>query len=194
MLTHHTELTDDRSASFLHLRLAPTSSTRSHTDLLVSDLPGEWTTDLVSQGRVDRFAFLHRADVIWLVVDGDKLRKPQDRHLVRHRLRLAAERAAAFLSGNKPPLLLVVTRRDHGSLEDVDLAELRAIGEQAGFVADVVEVACFAHGDSDVKPGYGLAPLVARTVDCAPGMQVEPPEALSDATFQLPRIGLTRSY
>ena len=131
-LTDRTELTGDRSASFLHLRLVRSDGASEAVDLLMSDLPGEWTTELIAKRRVDRLAFLKRADVIWLVIDGSEFGRPETRQLSRHRIRLVVARLGTFLSDMKPPLIFVVTRRDEGALEQESLVELRAIGDASG--------------------------------------------------------------
>ena len=192
-LTHHTKLTSDRSASFLHLRIVPSEGAAAAVDLLMSDLPGEWTTELISKRRVDRLAFLKRADVIWLVVDGDRLRQPETRQQLRHRINLLSTRLGTFLDDMKPPLIFVVTRRDHGALERESLAELRALAERTGFDADVVEVASLTDADGDVKPGHGIGDLLAKTTTHPAGAHTLWPEDVVDDTFTLPDIGLTRS-
>src|SRR5206468_4014081 len=58
-LTVHTELGDDRSAGFLHLRLR--SDDGETVDILLPDLPGEWTAALIDSNRVDRLEFLKTA-------------------------------------------------------------------------------------------------------------------------------------
>jgi hypothetical protein len=68
-LTAHTEPAEDRSAGFLHLRLRQVDQ-HDPVDLLLPDLPGEWSTAMVDTSRVDRLEFLQRADVIWLMMDG----------------------------------------------------------------------------------------------------------------------------
>lgn len=191
-LTQHTELTDDRSASFLHLRLARPTGRPDPVDLLLSDLPGEWTTELVSHGRVDRLAFLGRADAIWLVVDGDRLRRQESRQLARHRMELVAARLGTFLSDPKPPMIFVVTRRDRGALEPERLATLHAVGRHAGFDSYVAEVASFAEGEKDVAPGHGLSGLIETTIRCCARTLAPRPERVVDDTAALPEIGLTR--
>src|SRR4029077_3525643 len=78
-LTQHTELADDRTAGFLHLRLRHEESEET-CDFLLPDLPGEWTTSFVDKDRNDRLQFLKRADVIWLMMDGAQLRDTSQRH------------------------------------------------------------------------------------------------------------------
>jgi len=55
-MTSHTELSSDRSPGFMHLRLRQTSTNES-ADILMPDLPGEWTTSLIESNRVDRLNF-----------------------------------------------------------------------------------------------------------------------------------------
>lgn len=191
-LTHHTELTDDRSASFLHLRLVRTSDAGPAADLLMSDLPGEWTTELVAKERVDRLAFLKRADVVWIVIDGSKLRTAATRQLSRHRLDLLVGRLGKLLSDRKPPLIFVVTRRDQGALDDGSLTELHTVGSRSGFDAEVVEVASFAEPSADVVPGHGIEELLRKTTRSPEHKGLLWPDDIVEDALELPRIGLTR--
>lgn len=54
-LTLHTEITDERTAGFLHLRLK--AETGKIVDFLLPDLPGEWSTSLIDSNRTDRLNF-----------------------------------------------------------------------------------------------------------------------------------------
>lgn len=71
-MTMHTEMTDDRRAGFLHLRLVRKSDGR-RVDLALPDLPGEWTTKLVTSAQSDRLEFMKAAEVTWIVLDGRTL-------------------------------------------------------------------------------------------------------------------------
>ena len=192
-LTQHTELTEGRSASFLHLRLARATPDTGAVDILVSDLPGEWTTELMSKQRVDRLSFLKRADVIWLVIDGGRFRRSETRQLARHRVELVVARLRAFLGETRPPLILVVTRRDGGALEQECLSALRAVGETAGFDSDVAEVACFAPETEDVPAGYGIHDLIRKTTEPREATPMLRLEEIVEVEFTLPEIGFTRS-
>ena len=161
-------------------------------DLLMSDLPGEWTTELVSENRVSRLEFLKRADMIWAVLDGDKLRQLETRQVARHRVDLLARRLGAFLMAEKPPLIFVVTRRDHGGLGQDGLAELRGVGTNTGFDTDVVEVACFADKKANARPGQGIGELVEKTAGARLVMGGGQIEDVVDSAFTVPDIGLTR--
>ena len=192
-LTDRTELTGDRSASFLHLRLARTGGSGDPVELLMSDLPGEWTTELITKRRVGRLAFLKRADVIWLVVDGRRLEQPETRQLSERRMKLVVARLGTYLGETKPRLLLVITRRDQGALDAERLTELRGVGEEAGFDVEVVEVASFAEETADVEPGHGIGVLIEETTRSSEEQHMLWPEEVADETFVLPKIGLTRS-
>ena len=187
--TDHTELLDDRTAGFLHLRLARAQQGRP-VDLLCSDLPGEWTTTLIDQNRVDRLSFLSRADVIWLVVDGTELVAPAKRQLCVLRTKLAIERLGEFLE-SRPRLILVVTRRDREMPTDDVVQTICAEGTRRGFETESVAVASFSH-DGVVAAGTGIPGLLERTTAFGhdPGVVWQPDDC--GASFEAPRIGLTR--
>ena len=193
--TQHTELQDDRWAAFLHLRLAGAQGS-SAFDLLMSDLPGEWTSELIEKARADRLEFLKRADVIWLVVDGQKLSCPRTRQGTLRNSVLLAQRLGKFLGEDKPPVIYVVTRRDKVDVADGSLEGLRAIASDAGFEGDVVQIASFVtQGSGLVEPGYGVDDLVLRTTRVnSAGSEgfLEGLEDLGEDSFAPPRIGLTR--
>ena len=191
-LTDRTELTDERSASFLHMRLAQSRGAGEPFDLLMSDLPGEWTTDLITKGRLDRLEFLKRADVIWLVIDGSRLRQPETRQLSQGRMELAVERLRAFFGERKPRLLLVITRRDQGAVDTERLGELQGVSEKAGFDTEVVEVASFVEDLADLEPGHGISAMIEMTIRSSQEQRLLWPDEIADESYVLPRIGLTR--
>ena len=160
--TDRTELTDDRTAAFLHIRLAHAQQ-RNPVDLLCSDLPGEWTTALIEQNRVDRLEFLKRADVIWLVVDGTELVEPNKRQVCVHRTKHAIGRLADFLGAGRR-LILVVTRLDRKVPDVSVVSELCAEGTRRGFETEAVEVASFSDNEQ-VAPGTGI-PRLMETHHC----------------------------
>lgn len=172
-LTVHTEQADDRSAGFLHLRLRPANH-QLPVDLLLPDLPGEWTTALVDTNRVDRLEFLKRADVVWLMVDGQQLCATSTRHLALHRTKLLIQRLARHLV-SLPPVVLVVTRRDRGTPDQATLDELKTEARDRGLDLEVVSIASFADAGA-VTPGEGIADLIAtstRSVSKTPALWPE---------------------
>lgn len=158
-LTTHTELVDDRSAGFLHLRLRPAGH-EAAVDLLLPDLPGEWSTALVDNTRVDRLEFLKRADVVWLMVDGRQLSDPPTRQLALHRTKLLMQRLVSIVMPS-PQAILVVTRLDQGEPDQVAIDILHDEARAIGLSLEVVSIASFAEGA--VAPGTGIADLIAMS-------------------------------
>lgn len=166
-LTAHTELQDERSAGFLHLRLKPDG--QEPVDILLPDLPGEWTTSLVDKNRVDRLQFLKAADLVWLMVDGRQLSAPETRQWALHRTKLLIQRFAELVAP-VPPVILVITRRDKSEIDAATIEELKTAARATGLTLTVVQIASFAD-DGDVEPGTGISDLVhvsikPRTDEC----------------------------
>jgi hypothetical protein len=160
-LTVHTELTDERSAGFLHLRIKPADHGEA-VDLLLPDLPGEWSTAMVDSARVDRLDFLKRADVVWLMVDGRQLSDPTTRQFALHRTNLLMQRLAALVTP-APPVILVVTRRDQGEPNEATLDTLRAEGHIRGLSLQIISIASFDETGA-VPPGTGIAELITASI------------------------------
>lgn len=83
--TPHTEHTQAGTVDFLHLRLAsPCASLVGPQNLLLSDISGERFRQLRdSTLAVKSMPMLRRADVLCIVVDGEKLADPSHRHAAR---------------------------------------------------------------------------------------------------------------
>ena len=158
--TAHTELEDERIPGFLHLRLMPTGRNET-VDMLLPDLPGEWTTALIDSNRVDRFEFLKRADVVWLMVNGAQLLESTTRQFVLHRTRLLIQRLGELLEPASR-VILVVTRRDQGEPSQATLDGLREEARARGLRPEVVMIASFSDTNT-VAPGCGIDELIATT-------------------------------
>ncbi|PZO52403.1 MAG: hypothetical protein DCF16_09460 [Alphaproteobacteria bacterium] len=159
-MTVHTELSDERTPGFMHLRLERHSDERRF-DMLLSDLPGEWSTALIDKERSDRLEFLRAADVIWIMVDGEELRAK--RHHTEHRIKIMLQRLAKIVT-HKPPIKIVISRRDHGAPLQSSVDALLAEAARHGFEATVAPIASFQDGD-DATPGTGIAELIASVVE-----------------------------
>jgi hypothetical protein len=159
-LTVHTEMKDDRSAGFLHLRLRPDGE--EPVDVLLPDLPGEWTTDFLDSGRVDRLHFLKGADIVWLMVDGRQLSASNTRQWALHRTKLLIHRLAALVTPSLP-VILVITRRDSGAIDSQTLDELSAEALTSGLTMSTIEIASFAEAGV-VVPGTGIRELVFASI------------------------------
>jgi hypothetical protein len=159
-LTAHTESKDERSAGFLHLRLKPEG--QEPVDILLPDLPGEWTTSLLENGRVDRLQFLKGADIVWLMIDGNQLSAPDMRQWTLHRAKLLMQRLAALVVPT-PPVILVVTRRDKTGIDTATLDELKSEAKATGLTMTVAPIASFAD-EGEVEPGTGIRELVLASI------------------------------
>ena len=161
-LTSHTESPDERAAGFLHLRVRD-RNTNTPFDVLLPDLPGEWSTSLIDNNRADRLAILKAADAIWIVVDGQQLIKVDTRQLALHRVKLIIQRLATLLGEESPSLILVVSRRDLGMPNDVITQELCAEAVRYGMIMTVVHISSFSDHD-EVKAGTGISELVETSL------------------------------
>jgi hypothetical protein len=164
-MTMHTEMTDERRAGFLHLRLVRESDGR-RVDLALPDLPGEWTTKLISTAQSDRFEFMKAAEVIWIVVDGRALADDERRQGLITRVGQLGGRLKTMFVGHLPRVVIVVTHRDGGELKDSVSTHLIAELQRKEVEATIIQVAPFSDCDA-VKAGFGIADLVNATVGLA---------------------------
>jgi len=159
-ITIHTELADERTAGFLHLRLR-CSDGSGLFDLLVPDLPGEWSDALVNHNRTDRLSFLKSADVLWLTIDGSDLRA--SRQQVLHRTQLLFQRVKKFLGRSTPKILVVISHLDGGEPEERSITVLKEEAARNEIDVSIMNVASFSDEPS-VSPGAGLIELITATV------------------------------
>jgi hypothetical protein len=163
-MTIHTELADERTPGFLHLRLKRISD-RKALDLLMPDLPGEWSDALINHKRTDRLSFLKSADILWVTVDGADL--AQARQQVLHRTQLLFQRIKNFLGNQSPKIVLVISHLDRGEPEARSIKALQDEADRLGLALTVRNVASFSDADA-IPPGTGLLELLAQTFDGAP--------------------------
>ena len=163
-LTQRTQMVDERQPGFLQLRLYHDDSAKE-VDVILPDLPGEWTTTLTDKNRFDRLKFLLSCDVIWLVMNGQDLREKTKKHREIHRAELLVQRLVGnFESSKLPRLMLVVTHADLGKLEPTALEEMARKATEFGFAVAVHHIASFAP-DSEVEPGQGLSELMSVSLE-----------------------------
>jgi hypothetical protein len=166
-LTVHTERADDRSAGFLHMRLVR-QDRNEPVDLLLPDLPGEWSQEMVDKNRIDRLDFLKAADVVWLMMDGTQLLQATTRQFALHRMKLLMQRLAELVVP-PPPVVLVLTRLDQGEVAQQLIEPLRNEARLRNIDMTVVQIASFADAGA-VAPGFGLADLIAASCQSAAGI------------------------
>lgn len=161
-MTVHTELGDDHSPGFLHLRLTRRSDGR-RVDLALPDVPGEWTQALVTSARSDRLDFMKSAEAIWIVLDGRILADIEKRQGLIARVGQLAGRLTTMLDGRVPRLLVVVTHRDLHIVGDDVTKRLQKELLRRGATAEIVGVAPFSDRP-DVPAGFGIDKLIDLTI------------------------------
>ena len=163
-LTQHTLMVDERQPGFLHLNLRHDDSARIF-DVILSDLPGEWTTTLADENRFDRLKFLLSCDVIWIVMNGWDLHDKTKRRYEIHRTEVLVQRLVGNFGNLKlPRLMIVTTHADLGNLEPTAVEDVILRATELGFDADLHHIASFAP-DSDITPGQGLSELMSASLE-----------------------------
>lgn len=178
-LAEHTRLSDPRSPALLHLALRQTRVPCRHLDLLLTDLPGEWTKNLVDHAATARrFAFLHRADGIILVIDGPLLASLQNRHSELQRAKLLLKRLLVNVGIDRTiPLILLVSKCDELDMNAPDgIHQLSEDAKALGFTPEVVLAAAFSKKPTKVKSGTGVLEAIEKVVNKEPA-QRQPQEA-----------------
>ena len=168
-MTTHTELGDSRSAAFLHFKVVRTSDGAAF-NVLIPDLPGEWSESLIDNNRRDRLQFLRSADAMWIMVDGQKLLEKDCRLGTIHRTKLLVDRVIELCRPRVPPLHLVVSRADLRMPDNAAINDIknRLINQQIDF--SITCIASFSENEK-VPAGTGIAELLAQslTIDAPPG-------------------------
>lgn len=161
-LTIHTEMADDRQAGFLHFRLRRQEDGRFF-DMLMPDLPGEWSKALIDKTDCDRFAFLGSASVIWLMVDGRAFANATTKRYATYRAEVLVERLSAILPTPRPRVILVPSWRDIGEFPADAYESICEEGRRHGMEIALAPIASFSFGE--VPPGLGVASLIDRTLN-----------------------------
>ncbi len=167
-LTAHTEMADDRQAGFLHFRLRRREDGKFF-DMLMPDLPGEWSKALIEKSDSDRFAFLGSASVIWLMVDGRAFADPTKKMYATHRAEMLIERLSMILPTPRPRVILVPSWRDIGEFPADAYQSICETGRGHAMEIALAPIASFSFGD--VVPGSGIASLIDMTLNhnrCVP--------------------------
>ncbi|WDH19919.1 TRAFAC clade GTPase domain-containing protein [Pseudomonas chlororaphis] len=162
-MTVRTELADDRQAGFLHFKLRRKTDNRLF-NILLPDLPGEWSRSLIDKADSTRFEFIKSATVIWIMVDGREFADPTKRNYATYRTELLITRLAEILDSPTPRIILVPSWRDIGEFPKVAFDQIQAVAEEAGFSITLAPVASFSDND-DVEPGEGVAELLNITLN-----------------------------
>lgn len=156
MLTAHTEILDERSAGFLHLSLY-SAKANANVQLLLPDIPGEWTTSFITKGITDRLDFLKAAECIWIFVNNGTIVSTTTRNATVHKLTLLIQRASSMLGSQKTRLVLVPTHIDQFPLNEELLIKVTECAKEHGFEMKIIGVASFSSGNP--PPGSGVEDL-----------------------------------
>lgn len=160
-MTTRTEISDARQAGFLHLRLKRRHDERRF-DLLMPDLPGEWTTSLISNSERDRFEFVKSAEVIWIMVDGRQFADHKTRQRAEHTLTNLIERLHPLLT-SLPQIILVATWRDKQTFPAASLVKVQRAAQLLGLNVSLSPIASFSN-EKQIAPGEGLSELIDLTL------------------------------
>lgn len=180
-LVDHTVLADPRSPALMHLALQEGGESRQRHDLLLTDLPGEWTKALVEDATTsERFAFLHRADGIVIALDGPTFLS-SERHAQAHEAKLLLTRLAATLNVDRSiPIVLAVCKADELSMNvPLHVEQVRAHAEKLGFSPLIVPVAAISRTPAVAQSGTGIREILdyfLKRDSEIPAQSVEPPK------------------
>ncbi|SFU95022.1 hypothetical protein [Pseudomonas sp. OV546] len=160
-LTVRTELVDDRQAGFLHFKLRRIADGKLF-NVLLPDLPGEWSKSFIDRADSDRFDFIKSATVIWVMVDGREFVDGERRNYAKYRTELLIERLAGMLLTPPPRVILVPSWRDLGDFPEEIFKQIRDTGLRFGIDISLAPIASFS-ANTNVEPGEGISDLLTRT-------------------------------
>jgi len=175
-IVDHTFLLDDpRQPGFVHLALRQTGPVPALRDLFFSDLPGEWTTDLIKRADVaERFRFLSRADGLVITLEAPKLLAPETRNSQIQSARMLLQRLHDAVGiAASIPVIFAITRCDiTGAVVPPAVYQVVEFARGLGLHnVSHMPVASFSDR-GDVPSGMGVASLldalVPTTVETPP--------------------------
>ncbi len=167
-IVDHTRLGHSRSPAFLHLAIQDAQGVRH--DLLLPDLPGEWTTRLLSDtSTVERFSFLSRSDIVVIVLDAPTFAHLRTRNnAIADATHLLARLADDIQLPKSIPILLAVTKCDEteGQIPS-DLIRVADVATGHGYSVTTVALAAFPTHSAKLPTGFGIDILLSHlTSDC----------------------------
>jgi hypothetical protein len=183
-IVDRTHFGNPRAPAFLHIAVQDSLGIRQ--EFLFPDLPGEWTTRLLSDASTaSRFAFLQRSDVVLIVLEAPQFAERRSRNVaITDATHLAARLAEEIKLPQSIPVVLAVTKCDQTNGKTPAEVE-RVVNELStrGYHVKAVPLAAFPRDGT--PPGYGIAELMDQM--SASVLQTE----ISAATLEQ---STTRSY
>jgi hypothetical protein len=167
-ITEHTVLSNPREPGFLHLALKQTTPNTIRKDIFFSDLPGEWTKDLIKHADVAvRFQFLRRADGLVIALPCPVLLAPETKHTQVSAVRILLQRLKDSVGLDLTvPLIFAITRCDlTGKVIPPAIHQIAEYAEQLGFEnVSYTNIASFSER-IDVPSGMGISSLIDRLLN-----------------------------
>jgi hypothetical protein len=164
-LADRTSLTDPRRPALLHLAIRKRGETSPMRNLLLTDLPGEWSTTLVDRASsADRFKFLKRADGVVLVVDG-KVLNSADKYVELGRSKHLLERLTENVGVDPSvPMTILVSKGDAIGMQTPPVAnDLLDHAQSLGFQPEIAVAAAFSY-DPATESGTGVFHAIDRLI------------------------------
>ncbi len=158
-LVAHTQLQHPRQPAFMHLCLKQNMVNGKFLELLLTDLPGEWTDNLIKSTRgVAAFEFLQRANGILYVVDGILATNKESKNLEVYNAKVAFDRLIEDLKiDQRMPIVLVVSKCDEINMQCPDgVLEIKRHVEKHGFIVSVVLTAAVSRKPNEFRSGTGV--------------------------------------
>jgi hypothetical protein len=191
MLADHTILADSRNPSLLHIALRETAGDRRRVDLLLTDLPGEWTKSLIDNAEAEkRFRFLHRADGIIIVIDGPSIVSDPHGEIFNSKL-LLTRLAESIKLDRTMPIIILISKCD--KLEGGRPPNVQKLVDHAitlGFAPDVIAASAVSSVPEKLANGTGvieaIEKIIGRTFSLSANeSQSNPAESRSFQRFRL---------
>lgn len=158
-LTDHTYLQDPNIPAFMHLALQEKGVRGRRHELLLTDLPGEWSTSLVDRAETaSRFEFLKRADGIIFVIEGPLLALSESRNAEIFRAKLLLKRLIYNVQVDKHvPLVILISKCDILNMKAPDgVSQIKDEAMELGFNATVILAASFSSVPDKIPSGTGV--------------------------------------
>ncbi len=167
-LADHTYLQDPNTPAFMHLSFQKQSNQDKRLELLLTDLPGEWTKDLIDRSETaTRFDFLRRADGIIYVIDGPLLASPGTHNTEIFGAKLMLRRLLDNVHvDNNIPLVLLISKCDELDMKEPEgVAQIRDQAVELGFSPTVILAASFSTKPQKIPSGTGVLEAIKAITD-----------------------------
>lgn len=145
--------------------------------MILTDLPGEWTKNLVDRAATaERLQFLRRADGLLIVIDGPSLSTPK-RHAEVQRCKHLIERLLDSVGvAASTTLIFVITKCDEIDMQrPAGVEELVAHARTKGFTPHLVMCAAFSRTPAVTPNGTGVFDALKVIIDREPRLAERQP-------------------